>query len=78
MSIAFPGEKNYIYFQNDGIISRLDLVEKKFEVRNFKTSEWRTTSDNHLIAKMFEKKGIVPEKDAENLFLLLKARAFGK
>lgn len=74
-SITLSGNNSYTYYVNDGIICRFNPREKKFEVRHFKTCEWNPTSDQRLISKMLQNKGIIPQKDVENLFLKLKRKA---
>lgn len=75
MSINFNSSQDkFHYFFNDGIISRMNLKDKKVEVRDLRTCLWKPTDNDSLIRKMMQGKGIIQEHEVETLFELLQTR----
>ncbi len=75
MSIKQVSKDNFVYFYNDGIISRMNAKTKAIEVRDLITNVWKPTSNTSLKEKMFQGKGIIQYEEMKNLFSILRQRA---
>ena len=61
--------QKFYFYCNDGMISRANVYDGIFEVRNFKTGEWNATLNPSLIQKMIMGRRVLPsEEAADKLF----------